>query len=51
VTFKQLSIPNVNNECKQELCNEWSEFEVLGKGKKLTELLDLALANGKDSQF
>jgi hypothetical protein len=35
----------VNGECKQALCNEWYEFEVLGKGKKLNELLNLALAN------
>jgi hypothetical protein len=45
---KQLSTPNVNDVCEKEFCNEWYEFlVVLGKGKKLSELLHLALANDK----
>lgn len=39
---KQLLPPNVYNE--QLLLNEWSEFKGLGKGKKLTEFIKLALA-------
>jgi hypothetical protein len=44
---KQLSTSNMKDECKQALCNEWYEFKVIGKGKKLNELLDLALADDK----
>jgi hypothetical protein len=37
----------VNNECKHAVSNEWCAFKVLGRGKKLNELLDLPLANDK----
>jgi hypothetical protein len=35
----------------QALHNEWYEFKVLGKGKKLTELLELALSNNEIFRF
>ncbi|XP_073524940.1 zinc finger protein 862-like [Phyllobates terribilis] len=42
---KQLSPPESDDQCIHSLLNEWYEFKVLGKGKKLCELLDLALSN------
>jgi hypothetical protein len=41
----------MSDKCKQALCKEWHEFIVLGKGKKLNELLDLAPANDKRFHF
>jgi hypothetical protein len=35
----------------QAVHNEWCEFKVLGKGKKLTELLELALSNNEIFPF
>ncbi|XP_073532536.1 zinc finger protein 862-like [Phyllobates terribilis] len=42
---KRLSPPESDDQCIHSLLNEWYEFKVLGKGKKLCELLDLALSN------
>jgi hypothetical protein len=42
---KQLSPTKKNEDCIQAVHNEWYEFKVLGRGKKLTELLELALSN------
>jgi hypothetical protein len=44
---KQLSLTNKNEDCMQAVHNEWYEFKVLGKGKKLNELLELALSNNE----
>jgi hypothetical protein len=44
---KQLSPTNKNEDCMQAVHNEWCEFKVLGKGKKLTEPLKLALSNNE----
>jgi hypothetical protein len=48
---KQLSPANKNDDCMQALYDEWYEFKVLRKGKKLSELLELALDKLKDFQF
>jgi hypothetical protein len=46
--FKKQILPTNNNEdCMQTVHNEWYEFKSLGKGKKLTELLELALSNNE----
>jgi hypothetical protein len=47
---KQLSPTKENEDCMQAV-HEWYEFKVLGKGKKVTELLELALSNNERFQF
>ncbi|XP_040177111.1 zinc finger protein 862-like [Rana temporaria] len=42
---KQLSAPEMHEKSMHAIHNEWYEFKVLGKGKKLCELLDLSLSN------
>jgi hypothetical protein len=44
---KQLLLTNKNEDCMQTVHNKWYEFKFLGKGKKLTELLELALSNNE----
>jgi hypothetical protein len=43
---KQLSPANKNEDCMQAV-HEWYEFKFLGKGKKLTEVLELELSNNE----
>jgi hypothetical protein len=44
---KQLSLTNKSEYCVQAVHNVWYEFKFLGKRKKLTELLELALSNNE----